>query len=203
MVISKAPNMKKLLLCLALGLISLKSFSFEIFALGTSNTNCKGAGQAYTNTLNSMLTQEKINAQVINAGVDGDKPAFMMTRLEQGLKNYPNTKIVIFEPGPNEKNPKSNLGPSEEILAYLQKIKMLTIYVSHSLIQTNEEAKDLANQYGAYYYGHWNKNVPTNRTNRQYDQPGAAGHMTAAGCELWAQNMLPFIKQVMATRNIQ
>jgi len=203
MVISKAPNMKKLLLCLALGLISLKSFSFEIFALGTSNTNCKGAGQAYTNTLNSMLTQEKINAQVINAGVDGDKPAFMMTRLEQGLKNYPNTKIVIFEPGPNEKNPKSNLGPSEEILAYLQKIKMLTIYVSHSLIQTNEEAKDLANQYGAYYYGDWIQGVPVDRDHRQFDMGSSGGHMTVQGCQLWAKNMFPLLKQVIKGKNIQ
>jgi hypothetical protein len=195
--------MKKLIIFLLLSSISINSFGFEIFALGTSNTNCKGADQAYTNTLNDLFIQEKINVQVINAGVDGDKPAFMMNRLEQGLKSHPNIKMVIFEPGPNERNPSFNLGPSEEILSYLQKIKMPTIYVSHSLIQTNEEGQALATKYGAYYYGHWNKDVPTNSTYRQYDQPGSAGHMTVAGCQLWAKNMFPFIKQVMKAVNIQ
>ena len=92
--------LKLALLCIVL-FIALPSYGFEIFALGTSNTNCKGAGQAYTSTLNDLLGQEKINAQVINSGVDGDKPTFMMTRLEQGLKANPNIKIVIFEPGLN------------------------------------------------------------------------------------------------------
>jgi hypothetical protein len=196
--------MKKIIISLALALISINSFGFEIFALGTSNTNCKGAGQAYTNALNEMFSQEKINAQVINAGVDGDRPVFMMNRLEQGLKAYPNTKIVIFEPGPNERNPKFNLGPSEEILAHLQKINMPTIYVAHSQIQSNEEAQEFAAKYGAYYYGLWNKDVPTNSTYRQYDMPGSgAGHMTVAGCQLWAKNMFPFIKQVIKEKGIK
>ena len=195
--------MKKLIISLALALLSINSFAFEIFALGTSNTNCKGAGQAYTTRLNELLAQDKINATVINSGVDGDRPAFMMTRLEQGLKANPNIRIVIFEPGPNERNPRFNLGPSEEILAYLQKLGMTTIYVSHVLIQSNEEAQTLATKYGAYYYGHWVKDVPTNTTNRQYDQPGQPGHMTVAGCQLWANNMFPFVKEVMKARNIQ
>jgi hypothetical protein len=195
--------MKKRIIFLALGLISINSFAFEIFALGTSNTNCKGADQAYTAKLNELLAQDKINATVINAGVDGDRPTFMMTRLVQGLKANSNIKIVIFEPGPNERNKSFNLGPSEEILAYLQKLSMPTIYVSHVWIQSNEEAQALATKYGAYYYGHWVKDVPTNIINRQYDQPGLAGHMTVAGCQLWANNMFPFVKEVIKARNIQ
>ena len=93
----------KIVISLALVLFSVNSFGYEIFALGTSNTNCKGGGQAYTATLNEIFTQEMINAQVVNAGIDGDRPQFMMVRLEQGLKAFPNTKLVIFEPGPNEK----------------------------------------------------------------------------------------------------
>ena len=61
--------MKKIIFNLLLALISFNSFGFEIFALGTSNTNCKGASQAYTNTLNELLAQEKMNVQVINAGI--------------------------------------------------------------------------------------------------------------------------------------
>jgi hypothetical protein len=195
--------MKKRIIFLALGLISINSFAFEIFALGTSNTNCKGADQAYTTRLNELLAQDKINATVTNAGVDGDRPTFMMTRLVQGLKANPNIKIVIFEPGPNERNKSFNLGPSEEILAYLQKLSMPTIYVSHQAIQSGEEGREMAKKYGAYYYGHWIKDIPINTTNRQYDQPGQAGHMTVAGCQLWANNMFPFVKEVIKARNIQ
>ena len=195
--------MKKIIISFALGLLSINSFAFEIFALGTSNTNCKGAGQAYTTRLNELLAQDKINATVINAGVDGDRPTFMMARLEQGLKANPNIKIVIFEPGPNERNKKFNLEPSAQILSFLQKINIPTIYVSHMWLQNNEEAQEFATKYGAYYYGHWVKDVPTNTINRQYDQPGLPGHMTVTGCQLWANNMLPFVKEVMKARNIQ
>jgi hypothetical protein len=196
--------MQKLIIPLFLRLLSLNSFGLEIFALGTSNTNCKNAGQAFTTRLNELLAQDKINADVINAGVDGDRPAFMMTRLEQSLKANPNIKMVIFEPGPNEKNPRFNLGPSEEILAYLQKLNMPTIYVSHSLIQNNEESQELANKYGAYYYGHWNKNIPTDSEHRLFDMPGGGGgHMTVLGCQKWAQYMLPTIKQVIKEKNIK
>jgi hypothetical protein len=197
-------TMKKLIILLALALFTLNSFGFEIFALGTSNTNCKNSNQAFTTRLNELLVQEKVDATVINAGVDGDRPTFMMARLEQGLKANPNTKMVIFEPGPNERNTRFNLGPSEEILAYLQKQNMPTIYVSHILIQTNDEAQELANKYGAYYYGHWNKNIPTDHDHRLFDMPGfGGGHMTVLGCQKWAQFMLPMIKQVIKERSIK
>jgi len=194
--------MKKFIITLALGLFSLNSSGFEVFALGTSNTNCKGGSQAYTTTLNEIFSQEKINAQVVNAGIDGDRPQFMMVRLDQGLKAFPNTKIVIFEPGPNEKNKSFNLEASEEILQYLQRLKMATIYVSNITIQTVEEAKEFAQKFGAYYYGNWTKGVPQDRDHRQYDQ-GGPGHMTAVGCKQWAANMAPFIKQVITEKNIQ
>jgi hypothetical protein len=195
--------MKKIIISLVLTLLSINSFGFEILALGTSNTNCKNADQAYTSTLNNLLRQEKINATVINAGVDGDKPTFMQARLEQSIKANPNIKIVIFEPGPNEKNKRFNIGASGDILAYLQEQKIPTIYVSHQAIQSNDEASEVAKKYGAYYYGHWIKNVPIDAEHRQYDQPGQAGHMTVAGCQLWAKNMLPFVKEVLKARNIQ
>ncbi len=196
--------MKKLIISLAMASLPIHSFGFEIFALGTSNTNCKNSGQAYTATLNELLAKDKINAAVINAGVDGDRPVFMMARLEQGLKENPNIKMVIFEPGPNERNPRFSLGPSEEILAHLQKLSMPTIYVSHVWIQSNDEAQALAAKYGAYYYGHWNKSIPTDREHRLFDVPGGgAGHMTVLGCQKWAQYMHPIIKQVIQEKNIK
>jgi hypothetical protein len=195
--------MKKIIIILFLGFLSAKSFAFEIFALGTSNTNCKNAAQAYTSTLNDLLAQDKVSATVINAGINGDKPTFMQARLEQSIKANPNIKIVIFEPGPNEKNKQFNVSASADILAYLQEQKLPTIYVSHQAIQSSEEASEMAQKYVAYYYGHWIKNVPIDVGHRQYDQPGQAGHMTVAGCQLWAKNMFPLLKQVIQDKNIK
>ena len=195
--------MKKLMACLALLALSCNAFSFEIFALGTSNTNCKGAGQAYTNKLNELLSANKINSNVINAGVDGDRPAFMMNRLTQRIKDYPDTKLVIFEPGPNERNPRFSLGPAEEILAYLQKIQMPTIYVSHTVVQSPEDAAEMAKKYGAYYYGDWAQGVPRDTDHRQFDTGSSGGHMTVQGCQLWAKNIFPLVEKVIKEKNIK
>jgi hypothetical protein len=65
----------------------------------------------------------------------------MLQRLEKALKDNSDIKIVILEPGPNERNKSRNLEPSEKILAYLQKINMPTIYVSHVWLQNKEEAQ--------------------------------------------------------------
>jgi lysophospholipase L1-like esterase len=195
--------MKRLITILSLALAFSNAYAFEIYALGTSNTNCKNAGQAYTNRLNTLLAENKINAQVLNGGVDGDRPAWMLNRLKSALSEHKEIKLVIFEPGPNERNKRFNLEPSEEILAYLQEIKMPTIYVSHTWIQDSDEAKAFAAKYDATYYGQWNKGVPTDSDHRQYDLGGGAGHMTAKGCELWAQNMLPTIKEVINNNKIR
>ena len=34
-------------------------------------------------------------------------------------------------------------------------------------------------------------------------EKGAKKYMSGAGCELWAENMLPLVMQVIAERNIQ
>lgn len=194
--------MKRIFAFIFFGLLSVNSFGFEILAIGTSNTNCKNAGQAYTSSLNDLLAQDKINAVVINAGVDGDRPTFMQARLEQILKSNSKIKLVIFEPGPNESNKRFNVSASGDILAYLQEQKMPTIYVSHQAIQSNEEASEMAKKYDAFYYGHWIKNVPIDREHRQYDQ-ASGGHMTAVGCQLWAKNMMPTLKQVIKEKDIK
>ena len=61
--------MKKLIYAFFLTAITSNAFAFEILALGTSNTNCKNANAAYTNTLNDLVTKSGIQAQVINGGV--------------------------------------------------------------------------------------------------------------------------------------
>lgn len=180
-----------------LAAMSYQLHAFEIFALGTSNTNCKNANEAYTSKLNRLLADQKSSGHVINGGVNGDKPIWMMTRLQSALSSTPDIKMVIFEPGPNERYKKANLEPSAEILDFLKTRNIPVLFVSHSALQTEDEASEFANAHGAHYYGHWNKGVPTDREHRQYDQPGAAGHMTAMGCERWASNLFPTLEKMI------
>jgi hypothetical protein len=115
--------MKKLIVSLSLALLSINSFGFEVLALGTSNTNCKNADQAYTSTLNDLLRQEKINVTVVNGGVDGDKPTFMQARLEQSIKANTNIKmglnarIFIAKWGHRKRSKQGNVALQQNFLA--------------------------------------------------------------------------------------
>lgn len=196
--------MKALLLAAALALASPNSPAFEIFALGTSNTNCKGVDrkESFTVHLQELLRAESIDATVINGGVDGDRPVWMAARLFGANGITPETRLVIFEPGPNDKNVLANVEHAEKILAQLQEREMPVIYISSRPIQTAQAAQAAAQKYGAYYYGYWGRDVPFDRTHRQYDMAGG-GHMAGPGCQLWAKNMLPLIKSVLAEKNIK
>jgi hypothetical protein len=196
--------MKSNLIFLASMSIVTNASAFEILALGTSNTNCKGTDQAYTKALNEMLEKDGVKAKVINAGKDGDTPQFMIRRIP-GLINA-STKLVIFEPGPNERNKQQNLSDAEKILDDLQKRQMPTIYVSNGAIESEADASVRAQKYNAIFYGSWARGVPVDREHRQYDQPNipnSAGHMTEKGCRLWASNIYPLVKQVISERQIK
>lgn len=194
--------MKKILFCFLL-LVSATAGAFEIFAIGTSNTNCKNVDRekSFTVTLEKILRQQGIDATVINSGIDGDKPVWMTNRVETAVNN-PNVKLVIFEPGPNERYKPYNLKYSAEVLSKLQKAGMPTIYVGHRRIQTDEEARALAQEYGAYYYGRWHDNIPVDRDHFQFDTTGT-GHMSEGGCQLWAQHMSVTVKQVVQQLNLR
>jgi hypothetical protein len=196
--------MKRLLIAAVLALNPVCSMAFEIFAIGTSNTNCKGVDRArsFTVHLQELLRAEGFDAIVTNSGVDGDKPIWMSTRLFGASGISENTKLVIFEPGPNDRNISSNVEYSEKVLARLRERNMPTIYVSSAVIQKSDEARATAQKYGAYYYGHWSKDVPLDRVHRQYDMVGG-GHLTAEGCQLVARNMLAFVKSVLEEKNIK
>ena len=187
--------MKAVLIIFAFSTLLTSANADIIYALGTSNTNCKNAAQAYTKKLGEILPQHEF----INGGVDGDKPKWMLNRLKQTLENITNIKLVIFEPGPNEPNKEENLAGAETVLLFLKSINMKTIYVSNGVIQNKENAAALAEKYGATYYGPWTMNVPVDREHRQYDMQGP-GHMTVKGCELWAQFMAPVISQALENK---
>lgn len=184
------------LFCLLVG----RAAAYEVLALGTSNTNCKGVERAksFTVHLQELLRADGYDAIVVNAGEDGDKPFWMINRMSRYINAE--TRLVIFEPGPNDRNPSSNIGYSEKILAELQARKLPVIYVSNLLIQNLEEARLTAAKFGADYYGPWTLGVPVDSVHRQYDMPGSPGHMTGAGCQFWARNILPLVEKVLTEK---
>ncbi|MGE5639228.1 MAG: hypothetical protein ACM30H_03975 [Clostridia bacterium] len=190
-----------------LGLLVLAdAHAFEILALGTSATNCKGVARdkIYPVRLQEMLRSEGVSVTVVNGGDDGDTPAFMIRRLPKLLD--PQTRLVIFEPGPNDPDPASSRESSARILEYLRERNLPTIYISTGRIQSVDEARQMATQYGAYYYGHYGKNVPLDRAHYQFDfagdGKGRGGHMTAEGCFLVAKNLVPLVMQVIKEKDI-
>ena len=193
--------MKKLLIAGLLATFSTSSMAFEILALGTSNTNCKGVERSkiFTVHLEELLRAEGFDAHVINAGVDEDTPTRMIKRLAS--TKLDNTRLVIFEPGANDTNKASNVEALEEVLSQLQDRNIPAIYVSIGLIQSIDEADETAGKYGAYYYGSWVKGIPTDKEHRQFDR-SRGGHLTAKGCQLWAQNMFPLVKEILVENNI-
>ena len=194
---------------------STDGFAMEILALGTSVTDGKGVDRdkIYPVKLQEILRSGGVDAVVVNAGVDGDAPIFMLQRLQNAIG--PNTRLVIFEPGSNDTKT-SNLEYAEKILAYLEAHNVPTIYVS-GLFQTRDEAKQMADKYHAYYYGGARKGVPVDEEHFQFDSLpakkgvgaghlefnlGKGGHMTAAGCELLAKQMAPLVERVLKEKNI-
>lgn len=188
------PSMKKIFFA-SIVLATLNASAFEILALGTSNTKCKYSweSEAYPAQLEILLREDGIDATVVNAGVNGDRPASMISRLPA---NNSKTKLVILEPGPNERNKAYNLEYSEAMLKKLQEMAIPTIYITNNLIQTHSEGEETAKKYGAYYFGQWGQLLSGDYLMRD-------GHLTAKGCKAQAGMLLYLVKQVIAERNIK
>jgi hypothetical protein len=195
------------LLGLAALLYCSNAYAFDILAFGTSAINCHGVprDQIFSAKLQAHLRADGIDATVINAGQDGDLPMWMSKRLQSLLT--PNIRLVIFEPGPNAKTREQTLPYAEEILAFLQKRQVATIYVSVGGLQSNADADMMAKKYGAFAYGHWAHDIPLDARHFQFDQAqggkGRGGHLTAEGCALWARNMTPLVESVVRQAGIR
>ena len=88
---------------LALGLaLPAHAAALNIVAIGASNTTGFGVGSdhAYPALLQDLLRKKGINANVINAGVNGDVTAGMLRRLDAAVPK--GTDIVILQPGGND-----------------------------------------------------------------------------------------------------
>jgi hypothetical protein len=199
--------MKRALALLVLLLMAAApAHAFEVLAIGTSATNCRGVDRdkTYPAKLQEILRRDGLaDATVINAGIDGDRPAWMFKRLPAAIT--PNTRLVILEPGPNDPDPDYAREYAEKMLALLSERKMPTIYVSSKKYETEDQAAAMAAKYGAAYYGNLAKGVPHESKFWQGDNDkqfggvgkGWGGHMTAAGCLLAAQGIAPLAEQVL------
>ncbi len=72
-------------------------------ALGASNTYGKGVArsEAYPAQLEKILRAKGLNVRVINAGVNGEKTASMLSRLDRAVPK--GTNVVILQPGGNDR----------------------------------------------------------------------------------------------------
>ena len=184
--------------------------AFEIYALGSSATNCAGVDRdkIYPVKLQDILRSHGVDATVVNGGIDGDRPAWMFKRLPAALTA--NTRLVIFEPGPNDPDKKYAVEYAEKTLALLRERNMPTIYVSNPKMQTKAEAAATAQKYGAAYFGGYAEGIPVDREHWQFDNEksfggsgrGAGGHLTAAGCLMVAQRMAPLVEKVLMEKGV-
>jgi lysophospholipase L1-like esterase len=166
----------------------------EIVALGTSNTNCKNVQleDKFTTVLEKILNEQGVKARVINGGVDGDTPRWMLKRVQELVTDK--TKIVLFEPGPNDTYKEGSIRDSGKVIEWIKTKNIPIIYSSNNVVQNVTEAREFSEKWGMTYYGPTFKGMPLNRDYRQYDMPGQAGHMTAKGCHLWATQMASFVQ---------
>ena len=95
--------MRALALLAALSLASpVEAATLNIVAIGASNTTGFGVGEAnaYPAVLQALLRKRGINANVTNAGVNGDVTAGMLGRIDSAVPK--GTDIVILQPGAND-----------------------------------------------------------------------------------------------------
>jgi acyl-CoA thioesterase-1 len=85
---------------LAAGAVQARALT--IVAIGASNTTGFGVGEqnAYPAVLQALLRKKGVQANVINAGVNGDVTAGMLRRIDTAVPK--GTDIVILQPGGND-----------------------------------------------------------------------------------------------------
>jgi acyl-CoA thioesterase-1 len=82
--------------------VPAKAGTLNIVAIGASNTSGFGVGaqNAYPALLQALLRKKGIEANVTNAGVNGDVTSGMLSRLDAAVPK--GTDIVILQPGAND-----------------------------------------------------------------------------------------------------
>jgi acyl-CoA thioesterase I len=182
--------------------------AIEILAIGASQTAGRGISinDSYPAQLESMLKSEGYDVKVINAGVSGEKPYEIFNRLKRNEFSE-RTKIVVFEPGANELNKPSAIEYIELTLQWIKEKHTPCIYMSARRIQSDDEAQDTSNKFGAIYYGYLKKDIPNDSEHVQAGEyfrkkNSVDFHLTAAGYKIIAQGLVPLIKTVISEKQL-
>ena len=213
--------MIKIIIGITLLACSFFSYAFEIYSTGGSIETCFKAPskEKFTADLGNLLNAKGINAEVIDGGSKNDYLPLLFRRLTESVNSK--TKIIIYvSPGGGYRHPEwQQIQYIEKILNFAQENKLATIVVLPEKSLTPDSAflqktDALVAKYGAYDYGSYAKNVPLDDKYWKYKWDGktlmpaasmsnAKKYMSGAACELWAENMLPLVMQVIEERNIQ
>jgi acyl-CoA thioesterase I len=87
---------------LIIALLTSPAAALNIVCIGASNTTGFGVGaqNAYPALLQALLRKKGINANVTNAGINGDITAGMLGRLDAAVPK--GTDIAVLQPGAND-----------------------------------------------------------------------------------------------------
>ena len=214
--------MIKIIISISLFVCSFFSHAFEIYSTGGSIEACIKAPSAkkFSTDLANLLKAKGLNAYVIDGASGQDFLPLLFRRLTESVNSK--TRIIIFvSPGGGYKHPEwQQLQYIEKVLIFAQEKNLAAIVVlpEKSLTPDSsflQKTDVLVAKYGAYDYGSYAKNVPLDDKYWKFkldasrpipagpQEKGAKKYMSGAGCELWAENMLPLVMQVIAERNIQ
>jgi hypothetical protein len=217
--------LKLLISFCCLGFLSLSTSAFEIYATGSGVEDCKfvPSQQKFTADLQQLLIDQGTNVTVVNGGTRQEKNLEFIWRNFK-LDMNSNVKLVIYvSPGGGYKHPQwMQLEYIEKVLAYTQNNGIATIIVLpiRKLDPNDDFLKKtdaLTNKYSGYDYGSYAKNISEDPENWVYrytalmndtfapsrQRPKNKEFLTARGCYIWAENMLPLVLRVIKERNIQ
>jgi hypothetical protein len=208
------------------------SSAFQLYATGTGVEDCLyvPTPKKFTDDLQNLLVEKGVTVTVVNGGASKETNLEFLYRIFKQDIN-PEVKLVIYvSPGGGYHHPQwMQLDYIEKVLSYTQKRNIPTIIaLPIRKLKSNssflQKTADLTKKYNAYDYGSYAKNIPDTSENWVYRDTilmtrqnlETAGNnaitgnyqknkefLTAQGCYLWAENMLPLILQVIKERNIQ
>lgn len=208
LIIMKRPLLLSLFVGLLLNSSLLLAEPIEILAIGASQTNGRGVDPAstYPAQLETLLRTDGYDVTVKNAGIDGDSPFNVYSRMTRTEVNE-HTKIVILEQSSNESNTSSAIEFTEKALAWLQDHHIPSIFISNVRIQPIDDARLMAKKYGATYYGGLMKDIPHDSKHIQQGEfflmkNKLDYHLTPLGYGVIASNMATIVKKVIAENHL-
>jgi acyl-CoA thioesterase-1 len=162
----------------------------QIVAFGGSNTFGKNLSrsEAYPAQLEAMLKAAGYDVVIKNEGTNGQSTSEELSKVNSAIPD--GTRIVIFHPGGNDQTKKKftqfndTKGNVETIVQTLLDRKILV------LLTGNHDSREAVKKF----------RIPTIKNINQLapdDFQGDGMHLTANGCRIAAEKMLPYVKELL------